>query len=311
MSSGLKGAEMHLSAFPPAASSTNRSSGGSTASRPARRCDSSSPGPTRQVGSGGRRGDHRLGDDGVLEIADPDAPWATMRPVDTRAVPVAFTPPDDAWTCTAVAVGAGSRPARPCTGCTSATSHDGTPRGRAGGCGATRRVGPRAEFAGVVVVPGSTGVATMAPTAAVLASRGYASGVLGYVEEPGLPASMRAIPVEILAEAADAFAAVDGARLAVWAVSVGTGLALSALSGPDAPPVRGVVAISPTDVVWQVLSAGGPPPRASSLSRDSQELGWLPMHGERLLGQVLMHAVTRARPTQGVGREPATRLHVR
>lgn len=150
----------------------------------------------------------------------------------------------------------------------------------------------------------------MAPTAVLLASRGHPSAVLGYCQEDGLPASMRAIPVEVLTEAIGAFATmetVDPARIAVWAASVGTGLALAALAGPDRPHVCRVIAVSPTDVVWQALAEHGPPPKASSLARSGVELAYLPMHGERLLGQLVRHALTRRLP--GRARSSAMRLY--
>jgi hypothetical protein len=139
----------------------------------------------------------------------------------------------------------------------------------------------------VLLVPGFTGRAPLAPRAALLAAHGYTAAVLGYMQEPGLPQSMKQIPIEVLAEAAAAFSALDevaGDRLVVWAQSVATELALSALSGPDPLPVRGVVAISPSDVVWQALGSGGPPPKASSLTRAGVDLPWVPMRGERLNG---------------------------
>jgi hypothetical protein len=254
-------------------------------------------------------GSYRAGDDGVLEVADPDTPWTMMAPVDTTAVPVTFTAPDDAWVATAVAASAGDE--------ATTTVHRVYARGVArrelsGERWRLRCYEPSGAslLPAVLLVPGSTGVAALAPTAALLASRGHATAVLAYVEEPGLPASMREIPVEIVAEAARAFTAldtVDGDRLVVWAVSVGTGLVLSALSSSFPLPLRGVVVVSPTDVVWQALGAGGPPPKASSLSRDAQEVPWLRMHGERLLGQVLTHVVTARLP----GRPRSTAMRLR
>ena len=258
-------------------------------------------------------GHYRVGADGKLEIADTDDPWTTMRLVDTDGPEATFTSPEETWTCHALATSAESE---------ASTTVDRLYRREVARQELTGRgwrlwcyePSPRPEGSApvpaVLIVSGSTGMAAMAPTAALLASRGYASAVLGYVQQPGLPDSMRAIPVEILADASDAFTALDAVdprRLVVWSVSVGTGLALSALSDAFPRPVRGVVAVSPTDVVWQALGAGGPPPKASSLSRDSQELPWVRMHGERLVGQLLFHAFRRRLP--GRRRSTAMRLY--
>ena len=47
-----------------------------------------------------------------------------------------------------------------------------------------------------VLVPGSTGMAAVAPRAALLCARGYTTAVLGYMQEPGLPSTFRQIPIE-------------------------------------------------------------------------------------------------------------------
>jgi hypothetical protein len=70
--------------------------------------------------------------------------------------------------------------------------------------------GAPGEAPGVVVVPGSTGVSAMAPTAALLATHGYVAAVLGYMQEPGLPSTFRQIPVEAILAGLRAFAALPG-----------------------------------------------------------------------------------------------------
>lgn len=250
--------------------------------------------------------EYPVADDGRLLLADPGRPWWSMT-TDTRP-PVTFTAPDDQWTCTAEAT-SGSRTAR-------ATVRRrfgmGTPPLELSGDRWRLAVHPAATRApGVLLVPGSMGIASLAPRAALLAAHGYSAAVLGYMQEPALPRSMRQVPTEVLAEAGAAFGAldeVDGSRLVVWAASVGTELALAALSGPSPLPVRGVVAVSPSDVVWQALGADGPPPKASSLTRAGTDLPWVPMHGERLLGQVVRRALLRRLPG-GPARSTALRLH--
>jgi dienelactone hydrolase len=249
--------------------------------------------------------EYPVADDGRLLIEDPDRPWWSMT-TDVRP-PTRFTAPVDAWTCTAEATSSGQ------TAQTTVRRRFGTgepPRSHSGDRWRLSVYPATSRAPGVLLVPGATGMAALAPRAALLAAHGYHAAVLGYMQEPGLPQSLKQIPTEVLAAAGAAFAAstdVEGDRLVVWAQSVGTELALTALSGPDPLPVRGVVAISPSDVVWQALGSGGPPPKASSLTRAQVDLPWVPMHGERLIGQALRHGLMRRLPG-GASRSTAMRL---
>jgi dienelactone hydrolase len=150
------------------------------------------------------------------------------------------------------------------------------------------------DHPGVLIVPGSVGAVALEPMAALLASHGYATAVLAYIQEPGLPPSLREVPIEALAAGYRAFAAssaVTTDRMAVVAASVATGGALAMLAHtPDIDP-RGLVAISPTHVVWQALGDGGPPPKASSWTLAGEPLPWTRMRGERLLPQMVDHAL--------------------
>jgi BAAT / Acyl-CoA thioester hydrolase C terminal len=246
-------------------------------------------------------GVHRVDPDGALQTDDPERPWWDMAPdqdapADQGTAPVAFTAPDEALDYRL-----------------SVSSHRGVADAvvrRTWGAGLTR-----AEYAGdgwrlrvyrpagragnrpaVLVVPGSTGVAAVAPTAALLATHGYVAGVLAYMQEAGLPASMRSIPTEVLTPGLQALrdtAATAAERVAVLAASVGTVVALGALGCDGAPRVGAVVVVSPTHVVWQAMSVAGRPPKASMLSSAGRDLPFVRIRGEKLLGQMLRNAVTR------------------
>jgi dienelactone hydrolase len=235
----------------------------------------------------------RVAPDGVLELSDHERPWWNMTFEDRDVAPVAFQAPDSALDYeleVALARGGGAR----------ATVRrlwaDGVAREDLAGDGWRMRLyRPRsAGRSGVVVIPGSTGAAAIAPLAALLASHGYVTGVLAYMQEPGLPSTFREIPLEALDAGIRAFAAAAALhqdRISVLAASVGTAAALSCLSGDDAPAVAAVVVIAPTSVVWQALGEGGPPPKVSSLTRQRRELPYVPIRGEKLLGQILRGAV--------------------
>src|SRR5919107_3369764 len=212
-------------------------------------------------------GTYPVGADGALVFDDAERPWWDMA-FANAAVPVAFTAPDTELRYEVRVSADGAPPGtavadvRRCWG----------PGRRAEdvrGEGFVLRIYRPNDAPGqapsVVVVPGSTGVSAMAPTAALLAAHGYVAAVLAYMQEPGLPRTFRQVPVESILAGLRAFAAlpgVDPTRVGVLAVSVGTAAVLAALSGSDAPPIGGVVVVSPTHVVWQA-QAEGPPPKAS------------------------------------------------
>jgi len=161
----------------------------------------------------------------------------------------------------------------------------------------------------VLLVPGSTGVGALEPEAALLASRGYCAFVAGYMQEAELPPSLREIPVEALVSATQALAGderVKGERIGWIAASVGTQGALAALALAD-PPVGCVVAIAPSSVIWQALPENGRPPRTAAWAHAGQPLPWLPIHGERLLPEIVRHKIL-----ERFSRQPRpTALHMR
>ena len=222
---------------------------------------------------------------------DPSGPWWAMRFADADAAPVAFTAPTDELTyrCTASGSGTASTVAVRRRWAAAAPERL-TGDGYRGLCFAP----PHAGVApGVVVVPGSTGVAAMAPLAGLLARRGYRTMVLGYQQEPGLPDSLCEIPLEHLLAGMRALASrddIDPNRLGVVCVSVGTAGALAALAH-DGPPVAAAVAIAPSSVVWQALASRGRPPSTSSWSLAGRPLPWVPIKGERLLPELARHTI--------------------
>jgi dienelactone hydrolase len=237
-----------------------------------------------------------VGADGTLVLDDPERPWWDMAFTDVGAVPVAFTAPDSELRYE-VTASAGDAVARADV---VRFWRQGPPAEEVRGEGFALRIyrpaEARTDAPGVVVVPGSTGTSKAAPTAALLAAHGYVAAVLGYMQEPGLPSSFCRIPVEAFVAGLRAFAAlpaVDSARVGVLAVSVGVVGPLVALGEDDAPPVRAVVVVSPTHVVWQGLSTGGPPPKAPMLTRDGRDLPYVPIRGDKVLGQLIRTRLAR------------------
>jgi dienelactone hydrolase len=147
----------------------------------------------------------------------------------------------------------------------------------------------------VALIPGTTGAQPMEPTAALLASRGYAAMVVGYMGLKGLPKTLCEIPLETLTAGIRQFSThptVDGDRVGVLCASVGSEGALAALSEIESLGVRAVVAIAPSSVIWQAL-AEGRPPKKSSWTLGGEPLPWVPMHGERLVPELIENALLK------------------
>lgn len=241
---------------------------------------------------------------GTYQGVDASGPWWSMNSLRVGAPAVAFTPCDDALTWTVH-----------CQNSTGREAEVPVIR-RWRGTGITRvealefdvrviRFIARDEGPIVVFVPGSTGTQAIAPAAALLATRlQFNTIVIGYMGDAGQPGSLNEIPIEALAGAISG--AGHGNPIAVVAYSVGTGGALAALALENVQ-VKAVVAISPTHVVWQALAEHGPPPKTSSWTHLGVPLPYVPIRGEKLLGQIVRNAVKGFIPSRSK-RSTALRL---
>jgi hypothetical protein len=247
--------------------------------------------------------------DGDYSGADATGPIWSMRVADTDRPPSAFAAPDDQITITFRAVWEQDQAAVTVVrrwageGVTQAPLRGERfvgrvyePAASGGGTGHAHRAGST-----VVLIPGSTGASVCAPWAALWASYGHRAVVAAYLGEPGLPSSLCEIPLEALDEALRRAAQLAaGGPLAVISFSVGTMGALSALALLSDVAVSAIVAIAPSHVVWQALAENGRPPETSSWSLRGEPLPWIPIRGERLLPEILRHALARRlsrRPT--------------
>ncbi|MCX4514962.1 acyl-CoA thioesterase/BAAT N-terminal domain-containing protein [Streptomyces sp. NBC_01619] len=245
---------------------------------------------------------------GSYSGVDPSGPWWSMHSVQRHRSPVIFTAPDDQLTWTVRCAADRARQVRRTV----------VRRWRARRVTRTEsmdeglrvvRFAPRPLGSGprpvVVLIPGSTSMEAVTPTAALLASRcGFTTVVLGYVGGQGQPRTVANVPLERFTRAVSALA--ERRRVAVVAHSVGTGGALAALALARVP-VRAVVAIAPTHVVWQALGSGGRPPMTSSWTYRAAPLPYVPVRGELLLPQLARHALLRRLPGGG-SRSTALRL---
>lgn len=134
----------------------------------------------------------------------------------------------------------------------------------------------------VILLGGSEGgVDVAAGFAPLFVARGYAALALPYVNGfggsriPGLPDSFTEVPVDRLDAVRDWLRArpdVDGDRVGLWGASKGAELAL--LAAARDPGFRAVVAVVPSDVVWE--GWGRPGPASSSFAVDGRPLPFVP-----------------------------------
>jgi dienelactone hydrolase len=145
----------------------------------------------------------------------------------------------------------------------------------------------------LIVLGGSEGGATVTRDAPVYASRGYAVLALPYYsparwgasgpqppELPELPRAFADLPIERLEAARDWLArqpGVDAQRIGVLGTSKGAEFAL--LAAVRMPWIRSVVAIVPSDVVWEGWGEGVAPGTRSGFAWKGQALPFVPYKG--------------------------------
>jgi dienelactone hydrolase len=239
---------------------------------------------------------------------DPGGPIWSMQFLGDDPAPTAFVAPADRLTFTITARSSGVAPGT--VDVTRRWAGPGVRRTTFRGEGYVPTVfHPAREGAApaVAVVPGATGAAAVEPAAALLATHGYLAVVLAYIGEPGLPAALSEVPLEVLSAGIRETSRLSGRPCAVLCYSVGTGGVLAALAELPDLPVSGVVAVAPSNVIWQAIGADGRPPRTSSWTLRGEPLPYVPVHAERLLPEMLAHTVSRR-----LSRRPRPRaLHLR
>jgi dienelactone hydrolase len=153
----------------------------------------------------------------------------------------------------------------------------------------------------IILLGGSEGSSAVTRGAAQLASYGFAVLALPYysppawpsqkAELPTLPAAFADIPVDRLNEARawlqtreNVNADVDAKRIAVYGTSKGAEFAL--LAGVHLPWVTSVVAVVPSDVVWEAWGPGVEPMKRSSFSFNGKPLPFVPYQdfGQEFMG---------------------------
>jgi uncharacterized protein len=130
----------------------------------------------------------------------------------------------------------------------------------------------------IIVLGGSEGgIGTARTTATRLARQGYAALAVAYFREPGLPRKLIEIPLEYFSKAIQWLThhpQVDPERVGLFGVSKGAEAAL--LVASRNPAIVAVVAIVPSDVVWEGLHWKFKTPVGSSWSENGKPLPHIP-----------------------------------
>ncbi len=153
------------------------------------------------------------------------------------------------------------------------------------------------------------GIAGLEPVGALLASRGCSCLVVGYFDVPGLPKSVCEVPLEALAGGVKWLKSnpgVDPDRVGALGTSVGGEAVLAMASFVEGLGLKAVVAVSPSNVVWQAL-AEGPPPMKPRWTLRGRGLPFVVMRNDRLMGQMMTFLLRKTfrRPSLGVRTLPA------
>lgn len=169
----------------------------------------------------------------------------------------------------------------------------------------------------IILLGGSEGGSLITRDAPVYASRGYAVLALPYYSPPGwgpngpvpaelpsLPAAFADIPIDRLEQARAWLAAqpeVDASRIGVMGTSKGAEMAL--LAATRMPWIKAVVAMVPSDVVWEGWGPGTTPGQRSSFAWQGQPLPFVPYKDfEKELAGFATGAEVKIRRPQDAGR---------
>ncbi len=162
---------------------------------------------------------------------------------------------------------------------------------------------------GVLVVPGTGGIESVASTASLLASHGFVTLAIGLTDDPDHPERIAEIPLERIGDAAAWLAArPEVGRVGVLAQSRGAEGTLAAAALVDAMDVvDALVLVSPSSVAWQALGDEGAIPDTPAWTLAGLPLPFAPMDPEATMHELLRNALLEGRDRQ---RHRPTLLHL-
>jgi dienelactone hydrolase len=166
----------------------------------------------------------------------------------------------------------------------------------------------QAPAPGVLVVPGTGGVDSVASTASLLASHGFATLAIDLTDDPVHPEDIDEIPLERIGDAAAWLAArAEVGRVGVLAQSRGAEGALAAAALVDGFDPGAMVLVSPSAYAWQALNDEGAVPEAPAWTLAGLPLPFAPMDPDATMHELLRNALMEGRDRQ---RHRPTLLHL-
>jgi dienelactone hydrolase len=168
---------------------------------------------------------------------------------------------------------------------------------------------PESVGPGVVVVPGTGGLDSVASQAALLASHGFAVLAINLTDDAEHPEQISKIPLERIGDAAAWLAArPEVGRVGVLAQSRGAEGALAAAALVDGMDALGaLVLVSPSALAWQALDDEGAVPDTPAWTLGGLPLPYAPMDPDATMHELLRNALMEGRDRQ---RHRPTLLHL-
>lgn len=165
-----------------------------------------------------------------------------------------------------------------------------------------------ATVPGVLVVPGTGGIDSVASTASLLASHGFATLAIELADDPAHPEVIEHIALERIGDAAAWLAArPEVGRVGVLAQSRGAEGALAAAALVDGFAPAALVLVSPSAYAWQALGDEGAVPDVSAWTLGGRQLPFAAMDPDATMHELLRNALMEGRDRQ---RHRPTLLHL-
>jgi fermentation-respiration switch protein FrsA (DUF1100 family) len=160
----------------------------------------------------------------------------------------------------------------------------------------------------VLVVPGTGGVDSVASTASLLASHGFAALAIELADDPAHPEAIAKLPLERIGDAAAWLAdRPEVGRVGVLAQSRGAEGALAAAALVDGFEPGAMVLVSPSAYAWQALGDEGAVPDTPAWTLAGLPLPFAPMDPDATMHELLRNALMEGRDRQ---RHRPTLLHL-